>query len=293
MTDMEKRTVAAKFAAEWQGRGDEKQETRLFWISAKGLWVEEPDKYIAFEVPVKLSHTSFIDDYIESTRVLIEQKGRDIDLTKGYKQSDGSLLTPFGQARRYAGYLPHNQNPRWIVACNFQEFRIHNMNRPNDEPEILKLADLEKEFHRLQFLVDTGSEHIKKEMGVSLQAGEIVGMLYDVLLKQYKDPTAPETLKSLNAWCVRLVFCLYAEDADIFGRHGMFHDYLRPLMTENLHKKAKSPQPIKKLVNDLIANIKTRNNHRLPEFCKEILQRTLLTVNQPMKGKSFENTGHC
>ncbi len=122
------------------------------------------------------------------------------------------------------------------------------MNRPNDEPEILKLADLEKEFHRLQFLVDTGSEHIKKEMEVSLQAGEIVGMLYDALLKQYKDPTAPETLKSLNALCVRLVFCLYAEDADIFGRHGMFHDYLRPLMAENLRKKAKSPQPIKKLV---------------------------------------------
>ncbi len=43
----------------------------------------------------------------------------------------------------------------------------------------------------------------------------------------------------------------------------------------------------------MIANIKTRNNHRLPEFCQEILQRTLLTVNQPMKGKPFENTGHC
>ncbi len=238
MTDMERRAAAAKFVAEWQGRGDEKQETSLFWISLlqKVYGVEEPDKYIAFEVPVKLSHTSFIDGYIESTRVLIEQKGRDIDLTKGYKQSDGSLLTPFGQARRYAGYLPHNQNPRWIVVCNFQEFRIHDMNRPNDEPEVLKLVDLEKEFHRLQFLVDTVSEHIKKEMEISLQAGEIVGVLYDALLKQYKDPTAPETLKSLNALCVRLVFCLYAEDADIFGHHGMFHDYLRDVPVNGMRK---------------------------------------------------------
>ena len=95
------------------------------------------------------------------------------------------MLTPFGQARRYAGYLPHDQNPRWIIVCNFQTFEIHDMNRPNDEPEVLALADLEKEFHRLDFLVDTGKEHIKKEMEISLQAGELI--LYDALLKQYKD----------------------------------------------------------------------------------------------------------
>ena len=174
-----------------------------------------------------MDHTSFIDGYIESTRVLIEQKGREIDLRKGYKQSDGSMLTPYQQARRYAGYLLYNQVPRWIIVCNFQEFQIHDMNRPNDEPEVLKLADLEKEFHRLQFLVDTGSEHIKKEMEISLQAGELVGVLYDTLLKQYKDHNDPETLKSLNKLCVRLVFCLYAEDAGIFGNRSMFHDYLQ------------------------------------------------------------------
>ena len=196
MTDAQRRVAAKQFVADWANRGDEKQETSLFWIALlqKVYGVEEPDKFIAFELPVKLDHTSFIDGYIESTRVLIEQKGRDIDLSRGYRQSDGSMLTPYQQARRYAGYLPHNQNPRWIVVCNFQEFRIHDMNRPNDEPEILKLADLEKEFHRLQFLVDTGSEHIKKEMEISLQAGELVGVLYDALLKQYKDPGDPETL---------------------------------------------------------------------------------------------------
>ena len=51
------------------------------------------------------------------------------------------------------------------------------MNRPNDSPEIVKLCDLEKEYHRLQFLVDTTSEHIKKEMEISLKAGELVGVL--------------------------------------------------------------------------------------------------------------------
>ena len=64
-------------------------------------------------------------------------------------------------------------------------------------------------------------------MEISLQAGDIVGVLYDALLEKYKDPSDPETLKSLNALSVRLVFCLYAEDAGIFGSHGMFHDYLK------------------------------------------------------------------
>ena len=229
MTDMEKRTAAKEFAADWKGRGDEKQETQSFWMALlqKVFGVTEPDKFIEFEVRVKLSHTSFIDGFIKSTRVLIEQKGQDIDLRKGYKQSDGSMLTPYQQARRYAGYLPHDQNPRWIIVCNFQEFHIHDMNRPNDAPEVVLLSDLEKEYSRLNFLVDTGDENIKREMEISMQAGELVGKLYDAFMKQYIDPTNERTLKSLNMLCVRLVFCLYAEDAGIFGKPNMFHDFLR------------------------------------------------------------------
>lgn len=238
MTDVQQRAAAKEFAAYWKNRGDEKQETQRFWIDLlRNVYgVPTPEQSIEFEVPVKLSHTSFIDGYLADTRVLIEQKGADIDLKKGYKQSDGQMLTPYQQARRYAGYLPFNKTPRWIVICNFQTFEIHDMNFPNGEPEVLMLADLEKDYSRLQFLVDTGSKTIKKEMEVSLQAGELVGVLYDALLKQYKDPTAPETLKSLNALCVRLVFCLYAEDAGIFGRREMFHDYLKDVPAAGIRK---------------------------------------------------------
>ena len=238
MTENERRLAAKQFAQDWEGRGDEKQETQSFWISLlqKVYGVEDPVRYIQFELPVKLSHTSFIDGYIETTRVLIEQKGRDIDLRKGAKQSDGSILSPFQQARRYAGYLPHNQNPRWIVVSNFQSFEIHDMNRPNDAPELVQLSELEKDYSRLNFLVDTGDENIKREMEISLQAGELVGVLYDAFLKQYKNPNDPETLKSLNKLCVRLVFCLYAEDAGIYGRKNLFHDYLAQFDAKSARK---------------------------------------------------------
>ena len=238
MTEAQQKAAAKQFVKDWTGHGDEKQETQRFWIDLlqNVFGVEQATKAIEFEVRVKLDHTSFIDGYIKDTHVLIEQKGMDIDLKKGYKQSDGSMLTPFQQARRYAGYLPHNMNPRWIVVCNFREFHIHDMNRPNDTPEVIKLEELETEYSRLQFLVDTGNERIQKEMQISLQAGELVGKLYDALLKQYNSPASEVELKSLNMLCVRLVFCLYAEDAGIFGSHTMFHDYLKGFQPKNVRK---------------------------------------------------------
>ena len=185
MTDVEQRLAAKQFVKDWAGHGDEKQETQRFWISLlqNVFGVEQATNAIEFEVRVKLDHTSFIDGYIKDTRVLIEQKGADIDLRKGYKQSDGSVLTPFQQARRYAGYLPHD------------------MNRPNDTPVIFRLEDLEKEYPRLQFLVDKGNERIQKEMEISLLAGDLVGKMYDALLAQYNAPASDEELKSLNMLC--------------------------------------------------------------------------------------------
>lgn len=228
MTDVQQRAAAKAFSEYWADKGYEKGESQPFWLSLlRDVYgVEHPEQYITFEDQVHLDHTSFIDGRIPETRVLIEQKGLDKDLKKPIKQSDGTLLTPFQQAKRYITELPVSQHPRWVVTCNFAEFLIYDMEHPGLEPEVLLLKDLEKEFHRLNFLVSAQDENIKKEMEVSIAAGEIVGLLYDAFAKQYANPGSEQALKSLNKLCVRLVFCLYAEDAGIFGRHGMFHDYL-------------------------------------------------------------------
>lgn len=238
MTDTQQKTAAKTFAEYWKGKGYEKGESQMFWIDLLEhvYGVTNIAEFISFEDQVKLDHTSFIDGIIPSTHVLIEQKGLGKDLRKGIKQSDGSVLSPFQQAKRYAAELPYSQRPRWIITCNFEEFFVYDMEKPNGEPEQILLKDLPKEYYRLNFLVDTGDEHIKKEMEVSLQAGELVGKLYSAILKQYKNPDDPESLRSLNMLCVRLVFCLYAEDAGIFGRHGMFHDYLKQFPAKNVRK---------------------------------------------------------
>ena len=238
MAEVKQRTAAKKFVEDWIGKGYEKGESQKFWLQLlrEVLDVENPEQFISFEDQVHLDHTSFIDARIPATKVLIEQKSSDKDLYKAIKQSDGSLLNPFQQAKRYITELPLSQHPRWVVTCNFQKFCVYDMERPNGEPQEILLKDLEKEYYRLSFLVDTGSEHLKKEMEVSIKAGEIVGLLYDALLKQYKDCTNEESLKSLNILCVRLVFCLYAEDAGIFGKHDIFLDYLRQYDVSKMRK---------------------------------------------------------
>lgn len=238
MTDAQRRTAAKQFAADWKGKGYEKGESQSFWLTLlqKVLGVAEPEKFIVFEEQVKLDNTSFIDGHIPTTHVLIEQKSVNKDLRKPIKQSNGVSLTPFQQALNYSQGIPYSQRPRWIVTCNFAEFHIYDMELLKSEPDVIKLEDLGKEIHRLNFLVDAGDTNTKREMEVSLKAGELVGVLYDALLKQYKDPSDPGTLKSLNALCVRLVFCLYAEDAGVFGGHGMFHDYLRDVPVNGMRK---------------------------------------------------------
>jgi type I restriction-modification system DNA methylase subunit len=230
--------AAKEFAAKWKGKGFEKGESQPFWMELlqKVLLVEDPYSIISFENRVKLSNTSFIDAYIKPTHVLIEQKSIEKDLHIPIPQSDGTTLTPFRQAKRYADELPYSDRPRWIVICNFREFNIYDMENPQGEPAVLFLADLEKEYHRLSFLVDDTNVHLKKELEVSIQAGEIVGVLYEKFLAQYLHPENPDSQKSLNKLCVRLVFCLYAEDAGIFGAKNMFHDYMAQFPASEFRK---------------------------------------------------------
>lgn len=256
MTNAERRLAAKTFAEAWKGRGDEKQETSLFWIGLLGdvLGVRNPTACIEFEKQVKLSRTSFIDAYLPGTKVLIEQKGRKVDLRKAYEQSDGSRLTPFRQAKRYAEELPYSERPRWIVVCNFREFHIHDLERPKDAPEILLLENLEKESWRLDFLLDAEDAHVRRELEISVKAGTLVGLLYDEFLKQYKNPNDPHALKSLNILCVRIVFCLYAEDAGLFGPHGAFGDYLKRF----------SARDARRAILDLFRVLNTPENARDP-----------------------------
>lgn len=271
MNAKEQERAAKKFAQYWNGKGDEKSDTQSFWLSllrdVYGL--KEPEKYIEFEKRVMLSNQSFIDAYIKDTKVLIEQKSIYKDIRKPIKQSDGSELTPYEQAKRYAEDLPFSEKPRWIIVSNFEEFIVYDENKSRNEREVasIKLAELEKEYYLMDFLVDENAVTLQKEMEVSFKAGEIVGVLYNALVKQYKfleekdengKPTerALKEQRSLNVLCVRLVFCFYAEDAGLFGKHNLFHDYLA--------KYEHNPKDFRRELLDVFRVLDTKTEDRDP-----------------------------
>lgn len=265
MNDKEQSQKAKEFAKYWKNKGYEKGQSQQFWIQllTDVYGVQNPSEFIEFEDQVHIDkNTGFIDGYIPTTKVLIEQKSIDKDLRKGIRQSDGSLLNPFQQVKKYIAELPLSKHPKYVITCNFKSFLIYNMENPNGEPEEILLENLEKEYYRLQFLVETGNEHLKREMEISIQAGELVGKLYDEILKLYINPENEETLKSLNMLCVRLVFCLYAEDSGIFGKRLMFHDYLARFEARDLRRA----------LIDLFKVLDTKIENRDPYISEELAQ---------------------
>lgn len=318
MKDIEQRKAAKEFAERWKDKGYEKGESQKYWIDLleNVLGISNAVDFIHFEDTVHIDKaTGFIDGFIDKTKVLIEQKSVDKDLRKAIKQSDGSLLNPFQQAKRYSAELAYDNRPRWIVTCNFKSFLVYDMNNPNGEPEEILLANLSKEYYRLSFLVDTKNEHLKKEEELSFKAGELVGRLYDAFSKEYRDIDNEQSQKDLNELCVRLVFCLYAEDAGLFGRRNVFHDYLAKyddltLMRENLIKLFRIlDTPLDKrdpyLEDDLNqfpyvnGGLFSNENIEIPKFTEEI-KNTLLAkaadefdwseISPTIFGAVFEST---
>lgn len=239
MSPQEQKKAALAFSRRWRGRGDEKQETQAFWtdLFQSVFGVENAIRHLRFEKRVKLEDsTRYIDVYIPDTKVIVEQKGKHIDLSKAEHQSGGASMTPYNQARRYDNNLPASEKARWIICCNFERFEIHDMNSPLADPEVILLENLEKDFQKLSFVADVNVDYIRKEEQISVKAGQLVGRLYDLILPQYDDPSNPDTLKSLNQLCVRLVFCLYAEDTGLFGEKDKFYTYLSTFRTGQFRK---------------------------------------------------------
>lgn len=241
MTEAQQKANAKKFKEYWtnEDRGDEKSDTYAFWLSLLRdvFGVERPEEHIVREKRVKANSTRFIDIWLPDTKVLIEQKSKNVDLTQKYERN-GKKVTPYEQAKSYDNDLPYNEKARWIVTCNFKEFRVYDMAEYSADKlkAIIELKDFEKYFYRLSFLVKEQKEIENKELDISIKAGAFVGLIYDKLKVQYHDFDTEKAQKSLNVLCVRLVFCLYAEDAGLFGEHNLFTNYLNEFSPSHMRK---------------------------------------------------------
>lgn len=223
MTDAEKREQARQFYQKWYNKGKEDEDDRSFWLDIiqRILGIDDATDRIEFQKKVvgPDGNVKRIDAYIPETKVLIEQKSLGIDLSKPQAGHDG--MTPYQQAKMYDNSLPHSEKARWIILSNFKEIWIYDMDARVPTPEILLLENIRDQYPRLSFIMDSSIKTVdSQEIELSIKAGELVGKIHDRFLEKYSDPMAKRTQNSLNVLCVRLVFCLYAEDALLFGPNG-------------------------------------------------------------------------
>lgn len=236
MTYAQKVAAAKKFVQRWRGRGQEKSDTHTFWLDLcdSVIGMEHVATTVLFES--QTTDRGWIDAVIPDAKTFIEQKSIGVDLDRP-EVRQGIAVTPFAQAKRYADSQRNSQRPDTIIVSNFETFRIHDLDqdKPAENYTEFSLDELPDHVHLLDFLVDPQVQRARREKSVSLTAGELIGKLYRLLSKQYQDPDSDESQHSLNVLLVRIVFCLYAEDAGVFGKNA-FYNYLadiQPRMARN------------------------------------------------------------
>lgn len=225
------------FVARWEELPCvEEEHSRSFWIEfvEQVLGIPNATRILEFERKVKGRK---IDVFYEDMGILIEQKGRGISLDEATVRSKkAGPETPFQQAKWYADNLPYSIRPRWIITCNFDEFRIYDLDREDCEEYVsVGLSELPDQAHLFSFFLDESNSRLVKERELSIQAGNIVGDLYRAFEGQYKNlESDSREQRSLNILIVRLVFLLYAEDAGLLQSHQAFGKYLQQFSAERM-----------------------------------------------------------
>lgn len=231
---------AKEFVKRWQkrlaavpaGSNNEQQDTQKFWvdllINVLGIPSNTIDSFVDFERKVRGRR---IDVFVSDHNFLCEQKSWGIDLDKP-EPRNGGMETPLQQAMWYARHLPYSERPRWVMTCNFGTFRLYDLDneRPEDTVQEFSLEELQDSLYLLSFLTSNETSRLHKEQQLSIEAGAYVSRLYDALAKQYhhieeKDERAQEEQRSLNVLITRIIFLLYAEDADLLQSHQAFGRY--------------------------------------------------------------------
>ena len=255
MTENEQIKAAKKFSHDWLGHGNEEQDYQTFWdtLLRDIFGVEKPEKIRKCQEHVKIGKTfGKIDVLLPKTKVLIEQKSFGVDLSEKICQH-GEFLTPFEQAKRYADNLPFSERPHWIITCNFSEFRIYNLDCMKDpdkyrqnyllknknnfvlpteediekaiaQPTIISLENFHNDYKYLEFLVNQNIEMILPDVQISTAAADIVSKISEALKKNYQKNSVENYKNLIDKICTRLVFCFYANDANIFSGDKFFRE---------------------------------------------------------------------
>lgn len=227
---------AKAFVKRWRGiiaklrpnENNEQRDTQKFWNDLLENVLGVPSTvlptYVDYERHVQGRR---IDVFVEDHHFLCEQKSVGIDLDKP-EMRQKRLETPLQQASWYAQHLPYSIRPRWLMTCNFETFRIYDLD--DEVPELgmieFGLDELPDNLNLLSFLTSDETSRLHKEQELSVEAGKYVNRIYDALAGCYHHlEDSEKEQRSLNIIITRIIFMLYAEDAGLLQEHQAFGKY--------------------------------------------------------------------
>jgi len=199
-------------------KGDEKGEAQVFCdrlfqaFGHKGY--KEAGAELEFRIKKKSTKGTSFADLIWKPRLLLEMKKRGENLFHHYQQ-----------AFDYWVHAVPNR-PRYVVLCNFDEFRIYDFDKQIDEPvDVVALSDLPRRYPALNFMFPDDPDPVfgNDLEAVSREAADKVAQLFNSLIKRGVDRAEAQR------FVLQTVVAMFAEDIGLLPAsmvYNLAHDCL-------------------------------------------------------------------
>jgi len=191
---------ALKFSKKWEGESRERAEKDSFWNDFFHVFGTSRYRLAAFEEPVKKLNNKqgFIDLFWKGT-LLVEHK------SKGK-----NLDAAFEQATDYFYGLKEEEVPRYILVSDFARLKLYDLEEKKEYA--FSLSEFHKNIKLFGFIAGYQKRVFKDEDPVNIKAAELMGKLHDQLKASGYEG------HQLEVFLVRLLFCLFADDTNIFEK---------------------------------------------------------------------------
>jgi len=194
---------AIVFSKDWATASRERAESQTFWNEFFHVFGLKRRTLAAFEEPVKnlKGDAEFIDLFWPG-KLIAEHKTRGRDLDKAHSQALNYVTSLASNNRA-------DESPRYIIVSDFAHIALHDL-EDDSNSLTFPLADFHKHIRRFAFIAGYETRKLDPEDPANERAVEKLANLHDQL------ELARFTGHALERFLVRVLFCLFAEDTDLF-----------------------------------------------------------------------------
>jgi type I restriction-modification system DNA methylase subunit len=208
------RARAKAFSLEWKDERDEDAEAKSFWDDFFNVFGVSRRRVASFEYFVnKQDGKQGFVDVLWKGVMLAEHKSLGKDLDKAYTQ-----------AKDYFPGLKDAELPRFVVVSDFARIRLYDLEEKTQDE--FPLDELHQRVELFGFISGYEVQRYEEEETASIKAAQLMAEFHNEIAK------TGYTGHDLEVFLVRILFCLFADDTEIFQK-GHFRTYIERRTNED------------------------------------------------------------